>query len=437
MNTHQRNKKAGPLTIRVAGEHELERFNKLLDERHPQEAPHHVGRELCMVIEQSGEWIGILLWTSACQRLQDRDEQIGWTNAQRAQRLNLIVQLRRYLLLHEPGTRPNLASEVLAAATRALPELWRTRFGCEPLLVESFSDIEAHAGTCYKAAGWKPAGMSKGFAKHRGDLYTFHGRPKKLWLHPLRKKAIEWLRASHLPQRYEAGATAAAHGQMPLNATLMRSLADALRKTPDPRARNRRYPLGALLCVIAMALLSGARDVAQIQRFSWRLLGPQRAALGFRRKPGKATFQMPGYSVYRDVLIALNLDAFAQILSAWLASHRGSLPSALALDGKMIRDTIGVLSVADVETGVPVSMRIITQKEGDGAHCEKIVARHALAQMSDGQGSLISGDALHTDKTMAGLTVEQGWDYLLQVKGNQPTIKAHLARKSVPAPFLT
>ena len=437
MNTHRKNKKAGPRIIRVAGEQELERFNQLLDEHHPQQAPPPVGRELRVVIEQDGEWVAVMLWTSACQRLQDRDEWIGWTNAQRAQRLNLLVQLRRYLLLHEPGTRPNLASEVLAAATRALPELWGVRFGCEPLLVESFSDIEAHAGTCYKAGGWKPAGMSKGYAKHRGDLYTFHGRPKKLWLRPLRKKAVAWLRAPHLPKRYEAGETAAAHGQMPLNTPRMRSLAEALRQTPDPRASNRRYPLGAVLGVIAMALLSGARDVAQIQRFSWRLLGPQRAALGFRRKPGKATFRMPGYSVYRDVLIALDLDAFAQILNTWLSAHHGSLPAALALDGKMIRDTIGVLSVVDVETGVPVSMRILTQKEGEGERCEKIAARHTVQQMSDGQGALLSGDALHTDKTMASLTVEHGWDYLLQVKGNQPTIKAHLAQKTAPTPFLT
>ena len=436
MKRSKQHPKAGPLTIRVAGEQDVKRFNQLLDERHPQEAPEPVGRELRVVIELAGEWIGLLLWSSACQRLQDREEKIGWTNAQRAQRLNLIVQLRRYLLLHATGTRPNLASEALAAATRALPQLWKKRFDCEPLLVESFSDLEAHAGTCYKAAGWIPVGMSKGFAKHRGDLYSFHGRPKKLWIRPLRKKAIEWLRAPHLPKRYEAGATSCAHGQMPLKASQMRSLAQALRQMPDPRARNRKYPLGALLTVIAMALLSGARDLAQIQRFSWRLLPAQRAALSFRRRPGKATFQMPGYSVYRDVLIALDLDAFARLLSAWLLVHRGTLPAALALDGKMIRDTIGVLSVVDVETGVPVSMRIITQKEGDGEHCEKRVARDTLNQMPDGQGSLVSGDALHTDKTMAGLSVGQGLDYLLQVKGNQPTLKAHLEKKTAQAPFL-
>ena len=148
MKTQTRQGKDGPLTVREAGRAEATRINELLAEKHPQRAPKRVGHELRMVVEQGGEWVGVLVWTSGCQRLQDRDEWIGWTNAQRAQRLKLVVQLRRYLLLHEAGTRPNLASEALAAATRVLPAMWNKRFGFEPALLESFSDIEAHAGTC-------------------------------------------------------------------------------------------------------------------------------------------------------------------------------------------------------------------------------------------------------------------------------------------------
>jgi hypothetical protein len=145
---------------------------------------------------------------------------------------------------------------------------------------------------------------------------------------------------------------------------------------------------------------------------------------------------MPGYSVYRDVLIALDLEAFAQVLTEWLAAHRGTLPAALAMDGKMIRDTIGVLSIVDTETGVPVALRVMSQKEGDGARCEKNVARQLVEALPDAQGALISGDALHTDKPMAHLAVDNGGDYLLQVKGNQPTIKARLARRTAAPPFL-
>jgi hypothetical protein len=436
MKAKTTNTKNGSFSVREARKIETKRFNELLKEKHPQCSPKSVGQELRMVVEENGVWVAVFLWTSACQRLQDRDEWIGWTNTQRAERLKLIVQLRRYLLLHKRGTRPNLASMALAAVARALPELWKARYGFEPLLLESFSDIETQAGTCYKASGWKGIGMSKGFAKHRGDLYSFHGRPKKLWVKLLDKKAAEYLRMPRLPERYEAGATSDAHGQMPLRSAQLRSISVALRSTPDPRAGNRQYSLGPLLSVIAMALLSGARDIAQIHRFAWRLRPQQRAALGFRQKPGKPTFKMPGYSVYRDVLKSLNLDAFAAVLSNWLNAHRGSLPTALAMDGKMIRDTIGILSLVDVETGVPAAMRIMTQKEGDGAHCEKNIARQLVGELPDAQGALISGDALHTDKTMAHLAVDNGADYLLQVKGNQPKIKARLARRTSASPLL-
>ena len=123
MKAQTRHGKDGPLTVREAGRDEIRRINELLAERHPQRTPNRVGHELHMVVEQAGEWVGVLLWTSGCQRLQDRDEWIGWTNGQRAQRLKLVVQLRRYLLLHEAGTRPNRASEALAAAARVLPSM--------------------------------------------------------------------------------------------------------------------------------------------------------------------------------------------------------------------------------------------------------------------------------------------------------------------------
>ena len=95
---------------------------------------------------------------------------IGWTPTLRAERQKLMVQNRRFLLLREKGAHPNLASRILGAAVKALPEQWQAYFGYVPLLAETFTDIEAFAGTCYKAAGWDPVGTDERVFPASGGL---------------------------------------------------------------------------------------------------------------------------------------------------------------------------------------------------------------------------------------------------------------------------
>ena len=67
----------------------------------------------------------------------------------RAQRLKLIVNQARFLG-PAAARRPNLASQILAAATAALPDQWLAQCGYAPVLAETFTDPEAHAGTVTK-----------------------------------------------------------------------------------------------------------------------------------------------------------------------------------------------------------------------------------------------------------------------------------------------
>ena len=62
----------------------------------------------------------------AALKLKDREQWMGWNRALAAERLKLVVQNRRYLLLHERGEEPNLASAALAAWLTANP--WRERY---------------------------------------------------------------------------------------------------------------------------------------------------------------------------------------------------------------------------------------------------------------------------------------------------------------------
>jgi hypothetical protein len=173
----------------IESKKEVALFTKLAKKFHYMGEGCPAGDTLRMVVMVDDKWVALLLWGSASYRLKHRDEWIGWTDQQRAARQKLVVQNRRFVLLTQPGEHPNLASRILGKVVRELPALWLERFGYEPLLAETFSDIEACEGTCYKASGWIALGKTKGYSRHAADYYVPNDRPKKLWVRELRKKA--------------------------------------------------------------------------------------------------------------------------------------------------------------------------------------------------------------------------------------------------------
>ena len=427
-----------PVEIVVVGARERKRFDALLGAYHYLGESRAVGDTLRLAAQIEGRWVGLAMWGSAAYRLKDRDAFIGWTPTQRAQRQKLVVQNRRFLLLGERGEYPNLASRILGAMVRELPGFWYERFGYEPLLAETFTDIEAYAGTCYKAAGWVPLGLTRGYSRHRADFYVPNERPKKLWVRELRKEAAVLLRAPELPEACRKGAHSDADGVLPLNAAQVESLYEALCRVPDPRTSNRSFHIGAVLSIVAMAVFSGHLNVVQIVRFGSRLRHEQRVALGLPRFKGARHYRKtPSYKVYYSLLRKLDIERFSQCLSQWLATHAGALPAALALDGKFIRDTVGIVCLVDHENGVPRAMAMASKKEGEGEHCELKVAQRLIEHQPDLTNTLITADALNCQTRTAQQIVERGGDFLLQVKDNQKNVHRRAAVLTEDlAPFL-
>ena len=418
-----------PLEIRAIGAKEHKRFDSLLGSYHYLGESRPVGDAMRMVAQIDGEWVGLLMWGSAAYRLKQRDEFIGWTTTQRAQRQKLIVQNRRFLLLVERGKHPNLASRILGTVVRELPRLWFETFGYEPLLAETFTDIEAYEGTCYRASGWQPLGKTKGYSRHRADFYVPNDRPKKLWVRQLHKDAPALLRAMNLPEVCRKGAHSDADGVLPLRKKQIESLHEALCKVPDPRARNRTFHIGSILTIIAMAIFSGHQNLVQIVRFANRLRNDQRKELGLPRFSSDSSYRkVPSYKVFYNLLRKIDIDAFAQCLSHWLAKHSGTLPTALALDGKFIRDTVGVVCLVDHETGTPRAMTKASKKEGQGQDCEIKAAQRMIENESDLSNTLITADALHAQRRMANAIVQRGGEFIVQAKDNQKTVH-NLAKK--------
>lgn len=341
------------LNLRLAEEQDYERADALFGQQHYLGAAKRSGRGLLQIIEYEGRWVALLDWGPAALKLADRDDWIGWNGRQRADRRELVVQNRRFLVLS--ATRmPNLASRCLSLGLKQLSSHWKQRHGFAPLLAETFTDIEQFEGTCYKAANWQPCGHTKGFARHRADYYVKHGRPKKLWLYPLHTYCREILQGIELPGAYAPARNAQSpERDLPLKKVQLDSLRECFKDVVDPRAANRQFRVSSLLTLIALALLAGRKSLAEIQRYGQFLNHTQRVWLDWPRNKTGTGRKAPSYSALYNLLRQLDPHAFAEVLSRWMQAHYGKLPRALALDGKYIRDQVLTLCLSEHQSGAP------------------------------------------------------------------------------------
>ena len=144
------------------------------------------GSQLRYLAISQGQVLALLGFGAAAWKLAPRDRWIGWSAAQRQQRLHLLINNARFLILPWITSR-NLASKLLAMVARRVAEDWQERYGYRPVLMETFVETQRFAGTCYRAANWTHIGQTQG----RGKLDTRHQAPlpiKDIWLYPLEKK---------------------------------------------------------------------------------------------------------------------------------------------------------------------------------------------------------------------------------------------------------
>ena len=95
------------------------------------------GHRLRQVAVLGERWLALVGWHAAALHCAARDRWIGWQSRQRRQRLFLVANQSRFLLLHEAGRSPHLASRVLGLSLRHLPGAWQRRHGSPLLLAET------------------------------------------------------------------------------------------------------------------------------------------------------------------------------------------------------------------------------------------------------------------------------------------------------------
>jgi hypothetical protein len=232
---------------------------------------------------------------------------------------------------------------------------------------------------------------------------------------------------------------------LPLQKRQLQSLGGFLRENfTDPRRRNRSFPCWSLLVFIAMALFAGRDHLAAVQRYGQFLTQAQRGWLRFPLKKGSSFRKAPSYTALRNLLIKIDPHQLADCLNQWLQASAGTLPRALAVDGKWIRDRALSLCLSDHETGAPAALGFAKEKTRNEEEQskddfkregEQTVALR-LYQNTSLENATVTGDALNNNKPQAQAVLDGGGDYFFQLKNeNRHAYKAAL-QKAKTTPLL-
>jgi hypothetical protein len=212
------------------------------------------------------------------------------------------------------------------------------RYGHGILFAETFVDLVAYAGTCYKASNWIELGKTKGFERSGVDYYEHHDQPKRLFVRPLRPDASEVLRSEELPEPWREWEKSF-HPGCSVSVPKLRSLFDHFQAMPDPRSKHgRRYSMGCMLSIAACAVVAGAKGYEAIADFAGQLTQAQRRALRCWKNP-KGYFTAPSVTTFSDLLNRLDNDELDGVVCGALRELSGCGAEAIAVDGKTVRST--------------------------------------------------------------------------------------------------
>jgi len=324
-----------------------------------------------------------------------------------------------------------LGSRSLRLTLDRLSSDWQQRYGHPVVLVETFVDPEQFCGTVYTASGWQELGQTDGFGRMRRDFYVQHNKPKRLYVRPLCRNACRSLQADKLKPAL-AIVEAKTRPRCLHGPVQIRSLIEYLKSLPDYRKRIGIYPLWSLVAIALLAHLCGApRGQKDLAKFAKGMSGPQRRALGVRRQ-NDGSFPAPSQPTFCRLMKHIDGDQLENLFLQVQEQIRGPAPAQelIVLDGKEPKQGGGhaVLSAVSVPSQHFLGSAIVDTKTN-----EIPVARQLFDKL-ELDGRKVSLDALHTqDQTGRELVLEHGADYLLTVKGNQPTVQANI-EKLVEAP---
>jgi predicted transposase YbfD/YdcC len=187
----------------------------------------------------------------------------------------------------------------------------------------------------------------------------------------------------------------------------------------DPRRRKVIHPLINIVTIAICAVIAGADDFVSI--VSWARQKRDWLARILDLEAG-----IPSHDRFNAVFKALKPAEFEKCLLSWITSlHEVTAGQVIAIDGKTLRQSFdkaaGKSAIHMVSAWATASHLTLGQVVVD-AKSNEITAIPKLLELLEISGCLVTIDAMGCQAEIAREVVRGGADYVLAVKGNQPTL---------------
>lgn len=206
---------------------------------------------------------------------------------------------------------------------------------------------------------------------------------------------------------------------MPATKCTSAKLQDHFNELTDPRRGEVTYPLINVVVIAVCAVICGADDFVAIAAFGEK----KRAWLAklLDLKDG-----IPSHDRFNAIFAAIKPAEFEKCLLSWItALHEVTGGQVIAIDGKTLRrsfDAASSKAAIHMVSAWATANHISLGQTVVDAKSNEITAIPKLLEMLELAGSLITIDAMGCQTEIAEKIVNAKADYVLAVKGNQPTL---------------
>jgi len=291
-----------------------------------------IGETIWYVAIYENTWVGLISFSSGALRCSARDHWIGWNYRNQYDRLHLLINNTRFLILPDFHI-DNLATKILSLCKKRITTDWQQAYSHKILMLETFVDGTKFLGTIYKASNWQYVGMTKGYRKTTKFYTEKNQQPKQIYMLPLTKNARKIMSANILKKEYQHGKS-----NMKLTIEQMKTLPAFFKNITDPRRKQgTRHRVVTVISIAVAATLCGMKGYKAMANWANSLGQSARRKFFCYKKDGKLV--VPSEFVIRDLLVRVNPQELDAAFREWNKVY-GIEDESMAIDGKTMCNAI-------------------------------------------------------------------------------------------------